>query len=78
MDLDRLGRGDMLDQGLLDRAFRYSGTKILTPTEAYRSGIGNVGAGIRNQVASRPGRIKRPSRAVCNGAESPLLAKASR
>jgi site-specific DNA recombinase len=28
MDLDRLGRGDMLDQGLLDRAFRYSGTKI--------------------------------------------------
>lgn len=35
MDLDRLGRGDMLDQGLLDRAFRYSGTKILTPTEIY-------------------------------------------
>jgi site-specific DNA recombinase len=35
MDLDRLGRGDMLDQGLLDRAFRYSGAKILTPTEAY-------------------------------------------
>jgi DNA invertase Pin-like site-specific DNA recombinase len=35
MDLDRLGRGDMLDQGLLDRAFRYSATKILTPTEAY-------------------------------------------
>jgi site-specific DNA recombinase len=35
MDLDRLGRGDMLDQGLLDRAFRYSGTKIITPSEAY-------------------------------------------
>ncbi|AZU61008.1 recombinase family protein [Neobacillus mesonae] len=35
MDLDRLGRGDMLDQGLLDRAFRYSGAKILTPTEVY-------------------------------------------
>lgn len=35
MDLDRLGRGDMLDQGLLDRAFRYSGTMILTPTEVY-------------------------------------------
>lgn len=35
MDLDRLGRGDMLDQGLLDRAFRYSGTKILTPSEVY-------------------------------------------
>ncbi|WP_407270001.1 recombinase family protein [Radiobacillus sp. PE A8.2] len=35
IDLDRLGRGDMLDQGLLDRAFRYSGTKIITPTEYY-------------------------------------------
>jgi len=35
VDLDRLGRGDMLDQGLLDRAFRYSGTKIITPTEIY-------------------------------------------
>jgi site-specific DNA recombinase len=35
MDLDRLGRGDMLDQGLLDRAFRYSGTKIITPNEVY-------------------------------------------
>lgn len=35
VDLDRLGRGDMLDQGLLDRAFRYSGTKIITPTETY-------------------------------------------
>jgi DNA invertase Pin-like site-specific DNA recombinase len=35
MDLDRLGRGDMLDQGLLDRAFRYSATKILTPSEVY-------------------------------------------
>lgn len=38
MDLDRLGRGDMLDQGLLDRAFRYSGTKIITPTEYYDPG----------------------------------------
>jgi site-specific DNA recombinase len=35
MDIDRLGRGDMLDQGLLDRSFRYSGTKIITPTEVY-------------------------------------------
>lgn len=35
MDLDRLGRGDMYDSGILDRAFRYSGAKILTPTEAY-------------------------------------------
>ncbi|MGM0904200.1 MAG: recombinase family protein [Bacillota bacterium] len=35
VDLDRLGRGDMLDQGLIDRAFRYSGTKIVTPTEVY-------------------------------------------
>lgn len=35
VDLDRLGRGDMFDQGMLDRAFRYSGTKIITPAETY-------------------------------------------
>lgn len=35
VDLDRLGRGDMLDQGMIDRAFRYSNTKIITPTEYY-------------------------------------------
>jgi site-specific DNA recombinase len=35
VDLDRLGRGDMLDQGILDRAFRYSGTLLLTPTEVF-------------------------------------------
>lgn len=35
VDLDRLGRGDMLDQGILDRAFRYSGALLLTPTETY-------------------------------------------
>lgn len=35
MDLDRLGRGDMSDQGEIDRAFRYSDTKIITPSEIY-------------------------------------------
>ncbi|TCT23346.1 DNA invertase Pin-like site-specific DNA recombinase [Melghiribacillus thermohalophilus] len=35
VDIDRLGRGDMLDSGILDRAFRYSGTKIITPSEIY-------------------------------------------
>ncbi|MGM7684659.1 recombinase family protein [Cytobacillus sp. Hm23] len=35
MDIDRLGRGDMLDQGILDRAFRYSNTKIITPSNTY-------------------------------------------
>ncbi|WP_407638847.1 recombinase family protein [Bacillus niameyensis] len=35
MDLDRLGRGDMSDQGAIDRTFRLSGTKIITPSEVY-------------------------------------------
>lgn len=35
MDLDRLGRGDMLDQGLIDRAFRYSETLLITPSVTY-------------------------------------------
>ncbi len=38
MDLDRLGRGDMLDQGMIDRAFRYSDTLLITPTETYDPG----------------------------------------
>lgn len=35
MDIDRLGRGDMYDAGILDRAFRYNNVKILTPSEIY-------------------------------------------
>src|SRR5690606_25740427 len=31
MDIDRLGRGDMSDQGAIERAFRLSSTKIITP-----------------------------------------------
>lgn len=33
MDLDRLGRGDMVDQGTIYRIFRFSETLIITPTE---------------------------------------------
>ncbi|OEH92567.1 recombinase family protein [Bacillus solimangrovi] len=33
MDLDRLGRGDMVDQGTIYRVFRFSETLIITPTE---------------------------------------------
>ncbi|QOY36646.1 recombinase family protein [Anaerobacillus isosaccharinicus] len=33
MDMDRLGRGDMVDQGTIYRIFRYSETLIITPTE---------------------------------------------
>ncbi|MBO0962533.1 recombinase family protein [Neobacillus sp. MM2021_6] len=35
MDVDRLGRGDMYDSGILDRAFRYNNIKLITPTEFY-------------------------------------------
>lgn len=35
IDLDRLGRGDMLDQGMIDRAFRYTSTLIITPNDVY-------------------------------------------
>lgn len=33
MDLDRLGRGDMVDQGTIYRVFRFSETLIITPSE---------------------------------------------
>lgn len=35
MDLDRLGRGDGIDQGLIHRAFKDSGTLIITPRKVY-------------------------------------------
>ena len=35
MDIDRLGRGDKVDQGLIERAFRDSGTKIITLRKVY-------------------------------------------
>lgn len=35
MEVERLARGDSLDQGLVARAFKYSGTKIITPLKVY-------------------------------------------
>lgn len=35
MDADRLARGDSVDQGLVARAFRLTGTKIITPRKVY-------------------------------------------
>lgn len=35
MDIDRLGRGDKIDQGIIERAFKESKTLIITPTEIY-------------------------------------------
>ena len=35
MDIDRLGRGDMMDQGLILNTFRRSETKIITPKKTY-------------------------------------------
>lgn len=35
MEVERLARGDSLDQGLVARVFKYSGTKIITPLKIY-------------------------------------------
>ncbi|HBR07360.1 MAG TPA: recombinase family protein, partial [Clostridiales bacterium] len=35
MDIDRLGRGGMADQGIILDAFRYSETLIVTPDKTY-------------------------------------------
>ena len=35
MDIDRLARGDTIDQGVIARAFRLSGTRIITPKKTY-------------------------------------------
>lgn len=38
MDIDRLGRGDMEEQGMIMNKFRSSNTKIITPREVYQPG----------------------------------------
>lgn len=35
MEVERLARGDTIDQGIVARAFEYTGTKIYTPTKVY-------------------------------------------
>lgn len=35
MEIERLGRGNTLDQGIILNAFQYSGTKIITPVKTY-------------------------------------------
>lgn len=35
MEVERLARGDTMDQGLVSQTFKYSGTKIVTPMKTY-------------------------------------------
>ncbi len=35
MEIERLARGDTMDQGIIARTFQYSGTKIITPQKTY-------------------------------------------
>lgn len=35
MEVERLARGDTMDQGLVSQAFKFSGTKIITPAKIY-------------------------------------------
>ncbi len=35
MEVERLARGDTIDQGIVAQAFKYSGTKIITPSKTY-------------------------------------------
>ena len=35
MDMQRLGRGDMKEQGVILETFKNSNTKIITPTKTY-------------------------------------------
>lgn len=38
MEIERLARGDTIDQGIVARAFRFSNTKIITPMKTYDPG----------------------------------------
>lgn len=53
MDIDRLGRGDKIDQGMIERAFKESGALIITPTETYdmNNESGEFGVEVRSFLA---------------------------
>jgi len=38
MEVERLARGDTIDQGIVAQAFKYSGTRIITPHKTYDPG----------------------------------------
>lgn len=35
MEIERLARGDTIDQGIVAQTFKYSGTRIITPARDY-------------------------------------------
>lgn len=35
VEIERLARGDTVDQGIMSQTFKYSGTKIITPMKVY-------------------------------------------
>lgn len=53
MDIDRLGRGDKIDQGIIERAFKESGSLIITPAETYdmNNEAGEFGVEVRSFLA---------------------------
>lgn len=67
IDIDRLGRGDMFDAGIIDRAFRYSNTKILTITEVFDPSDENweLVFGIKSLVARQ--EFKQINKRLYNG-----------
>lgn len=38
MEIERLARGDTIDQGVISQTFKYSGTRIITPVKTYEPG----------------------------------------
>ena len=53
VEVERLARGDTMDQGLMAQTFKYSGTKIVTPMNSTRNTL--------SSVFSCPGVSTRPS-----------------
>ena len=67
MDIQRLGRGSMRDQGVILDAFKYSGTKILTPTKTYDFCAGASKPLSRRAAISpmRPMAMRKPKSGSC-------------
>lgn len=74
MEVERLARGDTIDQGIIAQTFKFSGTKIITPTAAARTHPRLPRAGhLRHRYLSVPLSDALRQNRRCKGKHRPLL-----
>ena len=71
MEIERLARGDSIDQGIVTRTFQYSGTRIITPYKIYEP-ENDFDLEYLNSVSSCPAESIKQSTGGCRPEGSPV------